>query len=82
VTHLRRQRVPEDLLRFWIGHADKSVTDGYSKLKDDLAFRREVANAIPLGYEMPAEKPAFVPYVPNILAMAAAVSACRESIKG
>jgi len=26
VTHLRTQRVPEDLLRFWIGHADGSVT--------------------------------------------------------
>jgi integrase len=34
VTHLRKQRVPEDLLRFWIGHADGSVTDGYSKVKD------------------------------------------------
>jgi integrase len=31
VTHLRDQSVPEDILRFWIGHADKSVTDRYSK---------------------------------------------------
>jgi integrase len=38
VTHLRKNRVPEDLLRFWIGHADRSVTDGYSKVKEDVAF--------------------------------------------
>ena len=34
-TWLRKNRVPEDLLRFWIGHANTSVTDGYSKMKDD-----------------------------------------------
>jgi integrase len=27
VTHLRKQGTPEDLLRFWIGHGDKTVTD-------------------------------------------------------
>ena len=69
VTHLRKQVIPEDLLRFWIGHGDKTVTDGYSKLKYDLEFRRDVANTIPLGFELPAGKPAlsaaFVPNVPG-----------------
>ena len=33
-TWLRKQHAPEDLIRFWLGHADKSVTDSYSKLKE------------------------------------------------
>jgi len=28
VTHLRKNRVPEDLIRFWLGHGHKTVTDG------------------------------------------------------
>ena len=67
VTHLRKHRVPEDLLRFWIGHADKSVTDGYSKVKEDAKFRREVANVIPLGFELLAENLTCVPNVPKQL---------------
>jgi integrase len=75
VTHLRKQRVPEDLLRFWIGHADKSVTDGYSKVKEDMEFRRQVANAIPLGFELPAETLTCVPNVPKQAFRAEAVTA-------
>ena len=53
VTHLRKNRVPEDLIQFWIGHAEKSVTDGYSKVKEDVEFRKEVAERIGLGFELP-----------------------------
>jgi hypothetical protein len=53
VTHLRKQRVPEDLLRFWIGHADESVTDGYSKMKADVEFRSFTAEQAGLGFRMP-----------------------------
>jgi integrase len=49
VTHLQKNRVPEDVLRFWIGHADKTVTDGYSKVKDDVAFRLLCATNVGLG---------------------------------
>ena len=55
VTHLRKNRVPEDLIRFWIGHADKSVTDGYSKMKEDAGFRRVCAENLGLGFELPAQ---------------------------
>jgi integrase len=54
-TWLRKNRAPEDLIRFWLGHADKTVTDGYSKLKDDLAFRQLCAANVGLGFELPAE---------------------------
>jgi len=53
VTHLRKQRVPEDLLRYWIGHADKSITDGYSKVREDREYRSSVAEAAGLGFKLP-----------------------------
>jgi integrase len=55
VTHLRKNRVPEDVLRFWIGHADKTVTDGYSKVRDDVAFRQLCAANVGLGFVLPIE---------------------------
>jgi integrase len=33
-TWLRKQHAPEDLIRFWLGHANKSATDRYSKLME------------------------------------------------
>jgi hypothetical protein len=69
VTHRRKNRVSEDVLRFWIGHADKNVTDGYSKVKDDLAFRQLCAANVGLGFELPTENqtknPMLHPNAPN-----------------
>jgi integrase len=61
-TWLRKQHAPEDLIRFWLGHANKSVTDFYSKLNEDVAFRKQVAEQIGIGFELPAEKPEVAPY--------------------
>lgn len=52
----RKNGVPEDLIHFWAGHAGNSVTDDYSKLKDDLVFRKEVAIRVGLGFELPSKK--------------------------
>ena len=42
VETLRRERVPEDLVRFWLGHAGASVTDTYANgLREDLTWRQE-----------------------------------------
>jgi integrase len=60
-TWLRKQRAPEDLIRFWLGHANKSVTDEYSKLKEDVAFRKKVAEQVGIGFELPAEKSEVAP---------------------
>jgi hypothetical protein len=60
-TWLRKQHAPEDLIRFWLGHANKSVTDVYSKLKEDVAFRKKVAEQVGIGFELPAEKPEVAP---------------------
>ena len=55
-TWLRKQHAPEDLIRFWLGHANKSVTDDYSKLKEDVTFRKKVAEQVGIGFELPIEK--------------------------
>jgi hypothetical protein len=47
--------VPEDLIKFWIGHAPQTVTDVYSKVKNDVKFRREVAEKVGLGFEIRSE---------------------------
>jgi integrase len=52
-TWLRKQRAPEDLIRFWLGHSDKTITDGYSKLADDLEFRKQVAEQLGTGFAVP-----------------------------
>lgn len=56
ITHLRKNGVPEDLINYWVGHAGKSVTDAYNKLKLDLAFRKEVAGRVGLGFELPSKE--------------------------
>jgi hypothetical protein len=55
-TWLRKQHAPEDLLRFWLGHANNSVTDGFSELKEDVPFRNKVVEQVGVGFELPAEK--------------------------
>jgi integrase len=54
VTHLRDQGTPEDILRFWIGHADQSVTDRYSKMSKRIQSRQEWAEKAELGFSLPA----------------------------
>ena len=55
------QHAPEDLIRFWLGHANRSVTDLYSKLKDDVTFRKKVAEELGIGFELPVEKTEVAP---------------------
>jgi integrase len=62
-TWLRKNRAPEDLIRFWLGHANKSVTDGYSKLDEDVEYRKEVAEKVGLGFVIPTGKVVVVPNV-------------------
>lgn len=52
LTWLRKNYVPKDLERFWMGHASKEVGDDYSKLQEDVAFRQEWAEHIGLGFEL------------------------------
>src|SRR3954447_10155008 len=51
VTHLRKQGCPEDLLRYWIGHADTNMTDRYSKPSEDTTYRQAVAERVGIGFD-------------------------------
>ena len=55
LTHLRASRVPEDIIKFWIGHADKDITDRYSKMAEDVEARKRYAASTGLGFEIPKE---------------------------
>jgi integrase len=55
VMHLRKSRVPWDLEKFWIGHANKDVTDKYAaQLTEDVEWRKDVAEKTGLGFALSA----------------------------
>lgn len=50
---LRRERVPEDLIKLWLGHADKSITDTYaSGLREDITWRQQWVQRTGLGFNL------------------------------
>src|ERR1051325_571501 len=51
-TWLRKQMAPEGLVQFWLGHAGKSVTDGYDRIREDVEYRQMVAAKIGLGFTL------------------------------
>jgi hypothetical protein len=53
ITHLREFGVPEDILRFWVGHSGKGITDRYSKLSENSELRKQWASRCGLGFEIP-----------------------------
>jgi hypothetical protein len=54
-AHLRKNRVPWDLQKLWLGHANRDVTDRYAEqLKEDVEWRKEVAENTGLGFKLPA----------------------------
>ena len=47
------RRVPWDLEKFWIGHANKDVTDKYAtQLQEDVDWRKDVADRTGLGFAL------------------------------
>jgi integrase len=55
-THLRAEGMPEDLVMFWLGHKEKTITDRYSKMKERLELRKEWAERAGLGFKLPGAK--------------------------
>jgi integrase len=50
---LRRARVPEDLIKLWLGHSKSTVTDFYAGgLSKDLAWRLEWCDRVGLGFSL------------------------------
>ena len=53
-AHLRKNRVPWDLQKLWLGHANKDVTERYAEqLKEDVEWRKQEAEWAGLGFKLP-----------------------------
>ena len=55
---------PNGLRNFWLGWSGKHMSDHYDKIREDAAFRREVAERVGIGFELP--KPPTVPSLGNV----------------
>ena len=61
-TYLRnRTTCPDGVRNFWLGHAGGGMGDLYDKIKEDVQFRKEVAEQSGFGFELPS----IVPNVPK-----------------
>ena len=59
MAHLRKQLVPEILLRVWVGHSTEGITDKYALegVKRDTLFRTITAQKASLGFVLPELRP-------------------------
>jgi hypothetical protein len=68
-AYLRKQRAPEDLIRLWLGHGNKTVTDFYAEgLENEKIWRKAEAERLGVGFTLPhsvARKSSVVPNVRN-----------------
>lgn len=63
-TYLRNKTTcPDGLLKFWMGHAGRDMSDQYDRIRDDVRYRNDVAESVGIGFELP-KKPDVVPCVP------------------
>jgi integrase len=61
-TYLRNHtNCPKGVRKFWLGWAGKDMGDKYDKIKQDVAFRKEVAERCGFGFKLPL----IVPNVSN-----------------
>lgn len=56
ITRLRELGTPEDVVRYWVGHAGQGITDRYSKLAENVELRRQWAQRSGTGFELPEVK--------------------------
>jgi integrase len=65
ITWLRNQRAQDDILNYWTAHKPKTMTELYSKLKEDLQARLDEAERVGYGFDLPTEEPEVAPSVPR-----------------
>lgn len=78
ITHLRKERVMEVLLRIWAGHSTEGITDRYTveSLKGDFAYRKATAEQAGLGFHMPlASRLPVAPIAPRMYSTELAATA-------
>jgi integrase len=56
ISRLRELGTPEDIIRYWVGHAGQGITDRYSKLAEYKDLRKSWAARSGLGFELPEAK--------------------------
>lgn len=49
---MRELGTPEDIVRYWVGHAGERITDRYSKLAENVELRKEWALRAGLGFSL------------------------------
>ena len=52
-AHLKRMACPDDLRKFWLGHATHDISDHYAlQLLEDLVRRQSIVASVGLGFEV------------------------------
>jgi integrase len=52
-TRLREVGISEEIIRTWLGHADQTISDRYSKLAENVELRKQMVARAGLGFELP-----------------------------
>lgn len=66
-TYLRnRTRCPESVRDFWLGWGSEDMSGHYDGIKADVAYRKDVANACGVGFDVPASLASIEPNKPKI----------------
>jgi hypothetical protein len=64
-SFLRRQHVPDPLIDYWIGHTKGNMIELYDKLREDVEYRKEWANKLPVGFTLPELSQVIAPHAPQ-----------------
>jgi integrase len=65
-TYLRNKTsCPDGLVKFWMGHSGRDMSDLYDKVREDIQYRKDVAESVGIGFEL-VKKVESVPCVPQI----------------
>jgi integrase len=51
-TFLRQSHCPDGILKFWLGHSGKDMSDLYDRSREDLQYRKDVAKSMGIGFEL------------------------------
>jgi hypothetical protein len=66
-TYLRNfTACPESIRNFWLGWGSEGMSAHYDGIRGDVAYRRDVAKACGVGFDVPASLGSFEPNEPKI----------------
>lgn len=57
---------PKSVLHFWLGWGAEGMSELYDQIKADVAFRKDVANRVGVGFDVPATLAPIEPNEPKI----------------